>query len=460
MSERQRAGEACFDAHGQQSVRVIHRWMPRDASINGALHQGELFETEVSVNGELVQSVQHFLSNRDTYARCSGGMTTIVNRTDDRLEAVLPGPSITGFSNAPKTVLTGCAAFHIAALINDSASDSQACAMDFLCDAGPQRQFLDDAALSGLRASSNGQVWYEGNQGSWKAIKTRNSAALDFVEPQHASATKTSPSYRTLHSPRRDYALVEYGAELDTDHVVIFVGGTGKYNALGQSIAQDIGYANLMDQLSLVAGVQVVAYDKYPVSRRNGWTPTFNELRNDLDDVAGYYLSQGRRVTVYGHSFGGVLALACVQRAALESLVLHAVPSITLEQTLLEQIERATSGNFNPDMAVFCRARQERIIGMLRDTGSKPAGSLLSLLGSDGETFLRSSLSIDPVSLAETQELPRTLLLYGEADMQVPIQQMRAFRSSHTSEVTYSGGHIPSDEDKYAQAVGTFLNDS
>jgi pimeloyl-ACP methyl ester carboxylesterase len=183
---------------------------------------------------------------------------------------------------------------------------------------------------------------------------------------------------------------------------------TDAYRMLAEALAAD--------------GVASIRYDKRAIGASDK-VPEAGLSIDDFVDDAGAFVAQARaggrfgKVTVVGHSEGGLIALLLAQKpAAPDALVLVAAPGRPLADVIGEQLEH--QGMKTPAAALT--------LAQLRD--GKPVSAyppdMTALFRPSVEKFLRSVLAVDPAALLAKTKLP-VAILQGETDVQVGVADAR-----------------------------------
>jgi pimeloyl-ACP methyl ester carboxylesterase len=130
---------------------------------------------------------------------------------------------------------------------------------------------------------------------------------------------------------------------------------------------------------------------------------TIGDFVDDADALVAQARHDGRfsKVTVVGHSEGGLIALLLARKTPLDALVLVATAGRPLWQVIDEQLAR--HGAKSP--------AGDALLAALRD-GTPVAAyppELASLFRPSVETFLRSELALDPAALLGKVTVPVTI---------------------------------------------------
>ncbi len=206
--------------------------------------------------------------------------------------------------------------------------------------------------------------------------------------------------------------------------LALIIAGSGPTDRDGNShigLATDC-YRLLAESLA-AAGVASIRYDK----RSIGASDVVNEADLSIDNYvadAVAWVAHARadqrfsKVTVIGHSEGGLVALLTANKTALDGLVLLSTAGRPLWQVLHEQLARQFQGDKLAEL--------DLILAALRDgkaVKSYPP-ELAALFRPSVERFLRSELATDPVTLLAKLTEPVTIV-QGETDVQVSVEDAR-----------------------------------
>jgi len=171
------------------------------------------------------------------------------------------------------------------------------------------------------------------------------------------------------------------------------------------------------------AGVASVRYDKRGIGASDPYPETALTIHDYADDaraMAAAARAGGRfsKLTLIGHSEGGLVALLVAGKAPPDALVLLAAAGRPAWEILHEQVGRELHG---PALA-----RVDKILAALRD--GKPVKEyppeLMALFRPSVEKFSRSQMAIDPAALLGSLRVPTTIV-QGETDVQVSLADAR-----------------------------------
>lgn len=189
------------------------------------------------------------------------------------------------------------------------------------------------------------------------------------------------------------------------------------------------------------AGIASLRYDKRGEYANKAQLPAdkdalvdFLDWDNFVDDAAAAWRFlrdqpgiDPRRVGIFGHSEGGVIALAAARRLldageAPAALVLAATPGRPMSEILHQQLERVMKQRgLRPDKTKQMLETVERIHQEVTETGQVPEdvpNVLKPIYKPELGQYWHSLLSIDPAELAELFPGP-VLIIEGTADKQV-----------------------------------------
>jgi pimeloyl-ACP methyl ester carboxylesterase len=213
--------------------------------------------------------------------------------------------------------------------------------------------------------------------------------------------------------------------------IALILAGSGPTDRDGNSLPGLNCDAYRMLAAELAArGIATVRYDKRGVgaSGRN-FAPSsilFEDLVQDAVAWADFLRKDGRfhKLTLIGHSEGGLVALRAAQRVAPDAVVLVATPGRKLELVLREQIGSRSS----PALLT----EYDRIVLDLHD--GRPLDpvpeELVALFNPDTRGFVTSLFAVDPV--AELRKLVgvRISVVQGGSDLQIGMIDAEALSSA------------------------------
>jgi uncharacterized protein len=232
--------------------------------------------------------------------------------------------------------------------------------------------------------------------------------------------------------------------------VALIIGGSGPVDRDGNSLPalHCDAYRMLGEELAR-RGVATVRYDKRGVSASGGSFATAPKVLDDLvsDAVAWTQLLQRdprfAKLSLIGHSEGGLVATLAAQQIHVDALVLVATPGRKLDQVLRDQI----AGRSPPTLL----AEYDRIVRGVRER--RPVDpvpqELAALFHPQNREFLASAFAVDPV--AELQKLSqiRIGIVQGGADLQVgekDAQALSSARADAKSQVLPTMNHVLKQE--------------
>jgi pimeloyl-ACP methyl ester carboxylesterase len=206
--------------------------------------------------------------------------------------------------------------------------------------------------------------------------------------------------------------------------LVVFVAGSGPTDRDGNAtVGLNTDCYRLLAEALAKAGVASLRFDKRGV----GASDPFDEPSLTLDEYAGdvaAWLKWARsgdrfgKVTILGHSQGGLIALVLAQTQPPDALLLVATPGRPLWQVLHEQLARQIQGEQLKQL--------DDLIAALRD--GKPVTAWppehAALFRPSIEKLWRSELALDPAKLVARLKLPITVV-QGETDMQVGVDDAK-----------------------------------
>ncbi len=204
--------------------------------------------------------------------------------------------------------------------------------------------------------------------------------------------------------------------------LALVVAGSGPTDRDGNSWAglRTDAYRMIAEALAS-AGVASIRYDKRAIGASDRVAEAGLTIADYVDDAAALVAHARRdgrfsKITVVGHSEGGLIALLLAQKTTVDALVLVAAAGRPLWQVIDEQLTRA--GSKTPAV--------DAILAALRD--GKPVAAyppeLAALFRPSVEAFLRSEVALDPAALLAKTKLPVTIV-QGETDVQVTVADAR-----------------------------------
>jgi pimeloyl-ACP methyl ester carboxylesterase len=206
--------------------------------------------------------------------------------------------------------------------------------------------------------------------------------------------------------------------------VALIVAGSGPTDRDGNNAAglRTDCYRQLAEALAK-AGVASVRWDKRGIGRSHRVDEATLQIGDYVDDAAAFVALARRdprfgRVTVIGHSEGGLIALLLAQKASLDAVVLVATAGRPLADVLHEQLARQFSGAELAELdAIAAALRSGKPVARYPETTR-------ALFRPSIERFLRSELALDPAALAKALAMPATIV-QGETDAQVSVEDAR-----------------------------------
>jgi hypothetical protein len=243
--------------------------------------------------------------------------------------------------------------------------------------------------------------------------------------------------------------------------VALFIAGSGPTDRDGNShigLATDC-YRLLAESLAK-AGVATLRYDKRGIGASDVVKEsdlTIDDYVNDAAALVAQLRADSRfsKVTVIGHSEGGLIGLLLAQKTRLDGLVLIAAPGRPLWQIVHEQLSHQYEG--------AKLAELDAITAALRDGQPVKAypPETATLFRPSVEKLWRSELPLDPAALLGKLKLPVTII-QGETDVQVSVEDARrlaaAKKSAHLV-LLPRVNHVLKEEATRSQPRASYTND-
>ena len=206
--------------------------------------------------------------------------------------------------------------------------------------------------------------------------------------------------------------------------LALFIAGSGPTDRDGNAhigLSTDC-YRLLAGELAK-AGIASIRYDK----RGIGASDPVKESDFSVDDLVGdaaAFVTRARadsrfsKLTVIGHSEGGLVAILLAQKLPVDGLVLVATAGRPLWQVIHEQLARSLAP---PDLR-----EGDEILSALRDGKSvrEYPAALAALFRPSVEKFWRSEIAVDPTALLGKLK-PSVAIVQGETDVQVSVDDAK-----------------------------------
>lgn len=216
--------------------------------------------------------------------------------------------------------------------------------------------------------------------------------------------------------------------------VVLIVPGSGPTDRDGNSpLGIAAGTYRLLAEGLAEVGVSTVRIDKRGMFASAGAgdanAVTIEDYVDDVRSWIGAIRDRTGRPCVWllGHSEGGLVALAAAQRELdICGLILVAAPGRPMGEILREQLHA------NPANAPFLAEADAAIDALTngeRIDGNRLSAPLMPLFAPALQGFLISAFALDPATLASGTDKP-ILILQGESDLQVGLEDARALRAA------------------------------
>jgi alpha-beta hydrolase superfamily lysophospholipase len=214
--------------------------------------------------------------------------------------------------------------------------------------------------------------------------------------------------------------------------VALIVAGSGPTDRDGNS---SLGVTSDTYRLLAAAlanhGIASVRYDKRGVgmSERNLPAKAFT-MKDFVDDALAWVDSIRRdtrfgKLTLVGHSEGGLIVTLAATRVECDGLVLLASPGRPIDVVLREQLSVVLSPT---EMTEY-----ERIVAALRnggDVGSVPE-VLAPVFAGSGGVFIASLLGVDPAAELARAKSGRVTIIQGTTDLQVTLEDAEFLYRAH-----------------------------
>lgn len=154
-------------------------------------------------------------------------------------------------------------------------------------------------------------------------------------------------------SPGSVFATFAEGKSKSAAHneVAVMLGGTGRYNRDGQTLAGvNVGYGRLMDALAFY-GLPSLRFDRRAsLGAREVFTHA--DVTKQASDVLDFCKNSLKRDSILlGHSYGGFVGASLARKAnGVKALVLISTPAKSLMETIRWQRQQAMDKITNPEM--------------------------------------------------------------------------------------------------------------
>jgi alpha-beta hydrolase superfamily lysophospholipase len=171
-------------------------------------------------------------------------------------------------------------------------------------------------------------------------------------------------------------------------------------------------------------GVAMLRYDKRGVGASDHVSEADLTLDAFVEDARAFVASlrndaRFSRVLVAGHSEGGVIALELAQSTPVDGLALVATPGRPLGAVLHDQLARRLPSDLAKEA--------DRLLGAIRAGAplERVPPPLAPLFHASIVPFLRSQIDLDPASLVATARAAHMLIVQGDNDLQVSVDDAR-----------------------------------
>ena len=261
---------------------------------------------------------------------------------------------------------------------------------------------------------------------------TPPAARTSTAAPPSASR-RTAPVQREVTLGSGPTAL--HGSFIDAGRpgpAVLIIAGSGPTDRNGDSTIPGVRPATLrlIAEALAAEGVSSLRFDKRAIGASAGAATSEEDLRftTYVDDAVAWsrYLRTQRGVScvvLLGHSEGALIAALAAARTPACGLIEISGPGRTMAALVEAQLRAAP---MPPELL----AQALTILGDLR-TGHPVADvpdSLAALFRPSVQPYLMSELNIDPVQALAAVHVP-VLLMQGDTDLQVPVQDAQRLRS-------------------------------
>jgi pimeloyl-ACP methyl ester carboxylesterase len=221
---------------------------------------------------------------------------------------------------------------------------------------------------------------------------------------------------------------------------VLLLPGSGATDRNGDQVGHKLGLLKSVADALATQGVASLRYDKRgvsstaPIPSDPDQAKAFLRWSSYEDDAVRAYLALGgqkdidaRRVGIFGHSEGGLLAIAAAQTLSTQghapaTVILASTPGRTPDLVLRDQLVQVMERRgMAPEASARFLADEDRITTQLRDHDSLPADvppGLAPLFPPNLIEFWHEELAFDPVAMIARYAGP-VLVLQGAADHQV-----------------------------------------
>jgi uncharacterized protein len=259
-------------------------------------------------------------------------------------------------------------------------------------------------------------------------------SAPDYSAPADAPYSAETVEVTTTAGHRLVGTLTKPGHS-DRLPAVVMITGSGPQDR-DQAIPGIIGYRpfrDISDALSR-GGIAVLRLDDRGVGESTGdfRSATSEDFADDISDAVSYLRSRPdidpARIALIGHSEGGLIApMVAATDESIAGIVLIAGPAQTGREIIAYQIRSAVldgaNGLSEAEIDSLILAQHAEIDAM-----------------SAGNPWMRFFLDYDPLATARSVQSVPVLIVHGETDLQVTIEQAEilaaAFREGGNSDVT------------------------
>jgi pimeloyl-ACP methyl ester carboxylesterase len=244
--------------------------------------------------------------------------------------------------------------------------------------------------------------------------------------------------------------------------VIVIIAGSGPTDRDGNStmgIHPDT-YKQLAAALA-AKGVATLRYDKRAIGASDPVAESSLTLASFVEDARAFVAklrgdARFSSVSVAGHSEGGLIALELAQSTPVDGLALVAAAGRPFAVILREQLARKLDAATMKDV--------DRLLGAVRSSGpleNVPKG-LEVLFRPSVAPFLKSVLDVDPATLVHTAQAKRMVVLQGDNDLQVTVDDAKLLAADPRAKLAILPGvsHVLKDDPAKTQPQPSYLDPS
>lgn len=211
--------------------------------------------------------------------------------------------------------------------------------------------------------------------------------------------------------------------------LAILIQGSGPTDRNGNGASMKSDHSKMLYESLNKKGINTFTYDKRTVrmlrDQNINETTLFDDFVNDQIEVIQHFKDKGyTNIHLIGHSQGSLVAILAAQKENIASIISLAGTSRTVDDIIIEQIEKQMPQLLDQVKENFKRLRENsELVDM-----DNPIMS--SIFAKQNQKFIVNYMKYDPsAEIKKLNDLP-ILIINGDRDLQIPVSDAEDLNAS------------------------------